>query len=76
MSEPRSIMPREAAGLLIRILERRGATFTLQPDGYFLYDLNGVKDIVDHDDAADLARIVLALREEIRVVLRAERTHH
>ena len=76
MSEPRSIMPAEAAGLLVSILTRRGAVFTLDADGYFRCDLNGVKDIVDHDDAAGLAKCVLALRDEIRAVLLAERVQH
>jgi hypothetical protein len=65
----RSFTPHEAAACLITVLERRAATFTLGEDGYFRCDLNGVKVIVDYDDAAGFATCVLALRDEIRAVI-------
>ncbi len=68
-------MPEEAAACLVSVLERRGAVFHLQADGYFLCDLNP-SDVASSEEAERLARCVLALRDEIRAELNARRVKH
>ena len=75
MSQPRWPMPQETAACLVSVLERRGAVFHLQPDGYFLCDLNP-SDVASSEEAERLAQCVLALRDETRVELNARRVTH
>jgi hypothetical protein len=75
LSEPKQVIPREAAELLVWALEARGAMFKLLPDGYFRCDLNGAR-IATLDQADDVARVVLALRDEIRAHLRTRHVTH
>ena len=61
--------------MIISVLERRGATFELRADGTFRCHLDGA-EVTDADEAETIARIVLTLREEIRVVLLGRRVLH
>jgi hypothetical protein len=71
----RSLTPRQAAVCLVAVLERRGARFHLKADGYFLCDLNP-SDVASSEEAEWLSRAVLALRDEIRLLLHDDRTVH
>lgn len=72
---PRRVTPQEAAAYAVAQLEARGARFTLDAAGRWTCDLNPVRDL-DHAAAADLAEILLLLRDEIRAVLTSARTTH
>ena len=49
--------------------------FHLQPDGYFLCDLNP-SDVTSFKEAERLSQCVLALRDEIRAERNARRVTH
>ena len=68
-----SITSREAAVILMAVLQRRGATFALNADGDLRCDLNGAQVSAK---AEDLARIVLALATEIKQLLDEDRIVH
>lgn len=51
---PRSLTPQEAAACLVAILERRGAVFTLKPDGYFHCNLDP-SDVATRQEPDDLS---------------------
>jgi hypothetical protein len=72
---PEPATPAEAAAVLKAWLERRGATVSLTDDDEIRCDLNGAH--VQHaEEAEQLACLVMALRDELRQVLRDERTTH
>jgi hypothetical protein len=75
--EPRQLTPQQTAVAVVAALEGRGAVFSLAgPDDFVHCDLNGCRDIRDEQDAAEIAQIVLLLRDEIRIVLQRLRTQH
>lgn len=75
MTEERHLTPREAAACLVAILQRRGAVFSLTAAGYVHCNLDP-SDVSTHEEAEDLAQCVLALREEIKALLREDRVQH
>ena len=70
------MMPAEAAAELKAWLARRGAVFSLTEHDEVRCDLNGVADIRTEADAERISIVVLTLRDELRVILRAEKTTH
>ena len=66
---------REAAAILMAMLQRRGATFELTAEGDLRWALNGADASVSAS-AADIAMLVQVLREEIEQLLRDDRTVH
>ena len=73
MSE--SIMPAEAAALLVASLERRGAVFVLDDEGYLRADLNGIPGL-DYKRAERLSHAILSLHDDIKAMLHARRVQH
>jgi hypothetical protein len=71
----RTLSPQQAAVLLVADLQRLGAVFTMGEDGYFLCDLNPIKDMT-WQKADDLSQAVLGLRHEIKALLLADRVEH
>jgi hypothetical protein len=65
----------QAAVHLVAILERQGATFTLDEDDNFKCDLNGMHDLGSLTPA-EWSTIIFALRAEIRALLVSQRTTH
>jgi len=57
------------------MLERDGAVLTLNPDGYFVCNLDGIPNYT-HAKAETMSQCVLALRDEIRAELHSRRTAH
>jgi hypothetical protein len=74
-AEVQHLTPRQAAYLLVAMLERDGATFTLNADGYFVCNLDGIPNY-NHAKAESMSQCVLALREEIRDELHSRRVTH
>jgi hypothetical protein len=70
-----SIMPAEAAALLLAWLEARGAIARLQGDDDVRVDLNPIADMT-YEKADAFARGILSLRDELRVILIARRIQH
>jgi hypothetical protein len=57
-------------------LEKAGAVFTLDDDGYWHCDLNGCPLVTSEAQAAVVADILFEMRDEIRAVLIGQRTIH
>jgi hypothetical protein len=74
-AEVQHLTPRQAAYHLVAILERDGATFTLNTDGYFLCNLDGIPNY-NLAKAESMSQIVLALRAEISEELHSRRVAH
>ena len=70
------MMPAEAAAELMAWVERRGGTFTLTPAGDVRCALDGCTGIDTYAAADRIATLVLVLRDDIRALLRAEKTTH
>ena len=81
-SEPsslRRLTPHDAAALLVSALEARGAVFEADADGYLHTDLNGCgprpTTLLGLEPDA-LAAVILALADEITVMIRARAVQH
>lgn len=61
--------------LVMAILQLRGATFELNSHGALRCNLDGA-DISGQAEADSLSKLVLALRDEIKQLLREDRTAH
>ncbi len=73
---PKHLTPREAVGCLMAVLQRLGAIFSLTPDGCYMHCDLDASDVSTYEEADDLAQCVLALREEIKALLREDRVQH
>jgi hypothetical protein len=60
---------------LVTWLEARGAVLRITEDGFLRADLDPMPDM-DHDRADEIARTILALRAEIKQVLRDRAVLH
>jgi hypothetical protein len=69
------ISSREAAILLMTIIENEGGRFELREDGTFRCHLDGVRDFKGHTPTT-IAQAVMGFREDIRALLLAQRTRH
>jgi hypothetical protein len=70
------LTPREAAILLMEVLENEGAVFTLAEGDYFSCDLNGVRHFRNGHTPESCALAVSELTDEIRELLKARKTTH
>jgi hypothetical protein len=72
-----SLTPVEVAGCLMARVERKGAVLHLTPDGFLDADLNAIPREALPTGVSDvLARIMLALGDEIKALLRARAVLH
>jgi hypothetical protein len=69
------LTPLAAAAVVMTILEGKGAVFTLGADGYLHTELDGIAGLTQ-DKAEQYATAVMALREEIKTLLRGQRSTH
>ena len=68
--------PRDEASRLLTWLQANGAIVEINADGNLWVDLNPVACITNWEAADAVSTSVLALREEIKALLRAQETVH
>lgn len=71
-----NIGPDHAAALLFSWLEKNGATFRFNSEGFLHVDLDGMPSIRDEETAEMIASAVLSLRKELTVLVRSLETLH
>lgn len=64
----------EAAALLV--LQENHAVCEIDTEGFLRVDLNPCTAIRDHATAHTIARSILGLREELKILLMSQRTVH
>ncbi len=65
----------ETAACLVALLQRQGAVFTVDRDGYFMADLNPIAGMT-FERADWMSRVILDLRAEISAVLAGDSILH
>ena len=78
MKTEQRVSASEDAAMFKSYLEARGAIFTINKDGHLRVDLDAVQfpAFTGCRGPEHLSRMLLALAEELKAILRAERTRH